>query len=77
MGGYYLISGPLIDSISIEGRGWADTLASFIAAGILYTGVYAAALILFAVGALGALVIIISVVVAKRNSSNSAEDNQT
>jgi ankyrin repeat protein len=74
--GYYLFSGPLIGSISIGGRGWADTLGSFLAAGIVLAGVYAVAFILIAVGAFGTLIIIISVVAAKLNSSISAEDNK-
>ena len=74
--GYYLVSGPLIDSISIQGRGWADTLASVIFAGIFLVAVYSVAFILILIGAIGSLIITISFFAARINQSISPEEHR-
>ena len=73
--GYYLINGPLLDSISVEGRGWADTMASFIFAAIFIVGIYSTAFLLLVIGSFGTIIISLSFVAAQLNKSIKAEEH--
>ena len=73
--GYVLISGDILGSVSVEGRGWADTMGSFLFALVFVAGIYFIAFMLITLGSIGSIVIIISLIAAKLNKSIKAEEH--
>ena len=74
--GLLIINGSFFDSVSIGGRGWADTLASVLFAGMIYAGVGGIAFILMAAGGLGVLIITISFIAEKLYLSIEGEERR-
>ena len=73
--GYGLLTGDILGFVSVEGRGWADTMGSFLFALIFVPAIYFIAFMLITIGSIGCIIIMISLIAAQLNKSITAEEH--